>query len=275
MMKMRKRILSIFIFIFTSSYIFFQDGSGFISQASVQRRTVEFDVMSTYEARLTFGYLDTTILLDDDINTDAAIENVKYSSCYLDVYPHMGSGFIIDMTEDYIYVATNKHVAVKNEKEPRIFFYESEGEPAKLIYKATNQDIAFYRVAVADIEEEILYNLKKVILRPKEDSLEVGENIFLAGRNNDKTFYSTQGTVYELNSDCYFEGEGIVRGITTTYTGKPGTSGAGVYDKQGYLVAMNKGRTSSGYGFCISVEDIREEFHNMRSVGKKIRQFRE
>ncbi|MCR4792625.1 MAG: hypothetical protein K5871_07735 [Lachnospiraceae bacterium] len=63
-----------------------------------------------------------------------------------------GSGYIIDISDSYVYILTNKHV-VKNFTECEIFFYTGTSAPGKVIGCDEDYDIAVIKVSLYDLPD--------------------------------------------------------------------------------------------------------------------------
>lgn len=210
-------------------------------------------------------------VLDENIaDIDLVLEMMEPASCYVDVDPYMGSGFIIDAGDLYLYVVTNKHVANRNLENAYVIFWDNMEVDAELIYRGMNNDVAFYRVEKAKLPEFTLESLFIVNRRRSEDPLQEDETIGIAAKNTDATYYTTSGTVRDLSYDCYFSGEGTVEGLLSDYSSKGGTSGSAVLDDQGYLVGIHKGTTGDGYAFFLSAEVVYDEYAKARRQDKEI-----
>lgn len=208
----------------------------------------------------------TPVLATDDANIDTVMENGKASCCYIYVYPYYGSGFVVDESELYFYIATNKHVAIKDKETPMIEFNNGYMVGTECVSMSAENDVAIYRVRKNDIDEMTQKTIKSVILRT--DKLSKGEDVGIIGCNEDGSIYTTTGYILDTDTDMYFSGEGYVNTVTATYNSKGGTSGSAVFDNQGYVIGIHKGTSSIGDAIFLSADKVEEELEQINIVNK-------
>lgn len=179
-----------------------------------------------------------------------------------------GSGFIIDIDEEYVYIASNEHVldAVKDTTD--VFFFDGTMAGLEVVGLHEEKDIGIARVAVENIEPDTLEQLMCVhISKERNEEIEAGEEAFLfmevIGENGLK--YTRDGESTGVVPTPHY-----VDYPTLRYTVKSvhGNSGSAVFDEEGYLVAMasaigrDKGDTRM-YTYGMLASDILEYYEEV------------
>lgn len=217
----------------------------------------------------------TPILDEYERNIKTVLNNNIPASVYIEVGDHMGSGFIIEFTELYVYIVTNRHVTMCSPKDIKVVFYEGGRVPAILHYESTAMDMAVVRVEKKDVPDRILKKLMHVVIA--ESKAEVGNAVGIIARHTDGRLFVSDGEVLALDFECLFDDGVIENGTIASYPSQSGTSGSAVYNDSGYVVGMNTGSVYSGYGiagahyaFFLPIEEIEEYYNMMRNRSKKM-----
>lgn len=211
-----------------------------------------------------------TILNEEEADIHTVQDNCLYTSVYVDVDPYMGSGFIIDATEFYIYIMTNRHVAEKNKENPRIVFPDGTMVAAEFVRANQKDDIAVLRVDRRDVHDALEDRLHTVVFRDRRTTAKPGEIIGIVARNVNRSVYVSDGELEAVSYDCYFTGEGMIEGMLGTYASKGGTSGSAVFDSRGYIVGIHKGTTTNGYAFFLTADKVWEEYSEVHREEKSM-----
>ncbi len=153
-----------------------------------------------------------------------------------------GSGFILEITDEYVLVCTNYHV-VKKKEEVQISFHEGSKETGKVVAKDSTLDIALVEVKREDISEELMDTLITVhIDMAYWERLENEEPLSLCFRT-----LNENGTIWKDKDGIMLEKEGISEYKTEVVMTKAnmgvfsGSSGSAIFDGHGNLIAMIMG----------------------------------
>lgn len=153
-----------------------------------------------------------------------------------------GSGFILEITDQYVLVCTNYHV-VKKQEEVQIAFHEGSKESGKVVARDSTLDIALVEVKREDISEELMDTLVTVhIDMAYWESLENTEPISLCFRT-----LNENGTIWQDKDGIMLEKEGVSDYKTNVVMTKvdmgvfAGSSGSAILDGHGNLIAMIMG----------------------------------
>ncbi len=179
-----------------------------------------------------------------------------------------GSGFIIDIDEEYVYVTSNKHVLRDVKETTDVYFFDGTSAGIEIVGLHEEKDIGIAKVSVEDIEPETLEQLMCVhISKERNVEIEAGEEAFLF-----MEVVGEKGLQYTRDG----ESTGVVPTPhyvdypTLRYTIKSvhGNSGSAVFDEDGYLVAMaaaagrDKGDTRT-YAYGMLASDILEYYEEV------------
>jgi len=224
------------------------------------RDSVVVEVHVVPENRLTSVLMsDKEALLDGKVltkDTGAEAERLKESDIVRaeqDVQPTLvsihftlkngyayGNGFVIDMTEDAVYIASNYHVLAPFEKEQAVLTFYPGYHTSAYTFLGGNEekDVAFVRIDKADLPQEVWDYLKEpAISLARAMTIQEGEELFRTSLFVNKPTHTEEGyfSAYESR---------IFNGSTfTTFSVKieQGDSGSAVFDSHGYLISMCAG----------------------------------
>ncbi len=159
-----------------------------------------------------------------------------------------GSGYIVEIGEDAIYICTNSHV-LEEDEEWEVYFYDGTKLPGKHAGTSEIYDVGVVKVAREDVPEELLNRLMTVhIDRTYWETLDEQE-IVLALERIDKEgglIHTTTGNLIKIKQDFDWYEKRDHTEVTVELVA--GDSGSAVLDGYGNLIGM---------AFAYSVDPIR------------------
>lgn len=188
-----------------------------------------------------YNLYDAGYYEEDDVEF---IQEVMEPAMVVVLIPNVsrGSGFILEITDEYVLVCTNYHV-VKKKEEVQISFHEGSKETGKVVARDSTLDIALVEVKREDISEELMDTLITVhIDMAYWESLENEEPISLCFRT-----LNENGTIWQDKDGIMLEKEGVSEYKTEVVMTKAdmgvfaGSSGSAILDGHGNLIAMIMG----------------------------------
>lgn len=171
-----------------------------------------------------------------------------------------GSGIIIGQTEDTIYIATNNHV-VANATQLTVNFIDDQSVAAEIKGTDPSTDLAVIAVAVSDIPEETLKQIKVATLGDSDD-IRVGEGAVAIGNALGYGQSVTTGVISALNREVTIQDENSGTSVTneliqTSAAINPGNSGGALLNMKGQVIGINSVKYSDedveGMGFAIPI----------------------
>ena len=157
-----------------------------------------------------------------------------------------GSGYIAEITDDYIYILTNRHV-IGQSRECDVYFYTCDCVKAKLVGCAEDYDVAVIKVKLSDLEPGFENFISTVhIDLTYWEKLDDDDNISLGLEklNPDGTIvHYTYGQLVNLHGNFEFFEPHDQTEISLRL--RPGDSGSAVFDARGRLICMAFGYTIS------------------------------
>lgn len=186
-----------------------------------------------------------------------------------------GSGFIIEITDEYVLVCTNQHV-VKKKEVVTVHFHEGSVAEGEVLGRNSNRDIALVKVDRADISEELMDTLKTVHINKSYWDGLTTEKVSLVMRTineNGTVWRDRDGNLIAKVDDTEYDAwNHFTRMNLNIYSG---CSGSAILDGHGNLIAMAMGyvnyydqgqRKVSNWGVCL--EDILNFYEE--TMGKQI-----
>lgn len=159
-----------------------------------------------------------------------------------------GSGYIVEIAEDAVYICTNSHVVEKYE-DWDVYFYDGTKLPGKQVGISEVYDVGVARVDREDVPEELLERLMTVhIDRTYWEGLD-DQDIELALERIDKEgglIHKTTGNLIKIKQDFDWYDQREHTEVTIELV--HGDSGSAVLDGYGNLVGM---------AFAYSVDPVR------------------
>ena len=176
----------------------------------------------------------------------------------------MGSGVIIDETDDQLIIATNAHV-IDGATTLSVAFVDDSAAAAQILGSDASTDLAVIAVNKSDLSEETLNAIRIIDIGSSED-LVVGESVVAIGNALGYGQSVSAGIVSALgreltSSDGSTEGtEGGL--IQTDAAINPGNSGGALLNMQGELIGINSAKYASteveGMGYAIPITPAME-----------------
>lgn len=168
-----------------------------------------------------------------------------------------GSGYIMEITEDTIYICTNRHVVSKYE-DWNIYFFDGTNVPGRCLGTSEDYDVGVATVAVKDVPEELLLKLMTVhIDRRYWESLDE-QPIELALERIDREgglIHATEGTLIKIRQS--FEWYNQMDHTEVTVELVHGDSGSAVVDGYGNLICMAYAYSTSPTRYwCVPLDGI-------------------
>lgn len=234
------------------------DNYGLVSEINAVITVGENDDYSTFQ----FSKDEYETLVDNDYfrytpldydNRNLAVEMTE--PCMVDIYVFKdggygyGSGFVYNITDEYIYFMSVDHVTRQmTAGSTSIMFYDTSSISLNVkptaIRLTDNNEISLFRLPIADIPAQILVKLKQIYVDVNVYSdLSEGDTIVAFSKNwgewnnkrdliNDLMIYKVMG---ELHYDSYYNYDEV---IITNDNIRSGMSGCAVIDLKGRLVGL-------------------------------------
>lgn len=163
-----------------------------------------------------------------------------------------GSGFIIEINDEFVTIATNEHV-VNSDLIVDITFFDAHVCTGSVVASNAREDIAFIRIPIEDAEStssltsDYVKNLRTVhIDKAYWDSLANDSNIAFCYNcidMNGNVWRSAEGTILEkVATRDWNEYQNVSETIISTDP-VAGSSGSALYDENGRLIGMIRGYT--------------------------------
>ena len=207
-----------------------------------------------YEGMLALGCLETAVL--DAPDCESAYANVKDCIVQIRMEKANGSGIIWKLAEDYVIIATNRHVLdYWTEENGYVHFPQGFDTDARLVGKSERFDVGFVAVDCGLFTYEELEKLRYArIDAGAYETLAEGDDMFLvdagsmrrderyyAGSVGDKRRYIEDFDAYMLYGYCFAEA---------------GMSGGGTFDGRGCLIGMTTGGTVRDETASVPLPDL-------------------
>jgi len=149
-----------------------------------------------------------------------------------------GSGYIMEITEDRIYICSNRHVVEKHDTWD-IYFYDGSRVPGRSVGISSGYDVGVAEVMLEDVPEELLRRLMTVhIDKTYWESLD-GQGIEMALERVDRTgglLHVTKGHLIKIKQ--VFEWNEHRDHTEVTVQLVQGDSGSALLDGYGNLICM-------------------------------------
>lgn len=186
-----------------------------------------------------------------------------------------GSGIIVNKDEDNFYIATNNHV-VENANALTVQFSDGTTAPAAIRGADPADDLAVVEVAISDLSEETLSEVKVAALGDS-DELSVGDAAIAIGNALGYGQSVTTGVISALEREVTFQdettGETVLsRLIQTDAAINPGNSGGALINTEGEVIGINSSKYSDtdveGMGFAIPMSTAGPILEDLITNGK-------
>lgn len=155
-----------------------------------------------------------------------------------------GNGFVIDLTEDAVYIASNYHVLAAFESKAKLTFYHGfSTDEYTFLGGSEDDDVAFLKIDRSALPEEVFDYLREPkISLARAYTIGRGEELFRTSCFVTKQNHTEEGSFLSYEEKI-FNGD-----IYTTFTVfmEQGDSGSAVYDGHGFLISMCAGVAHEG-----------------------------
>ena len=182
-----------------------------------------------------------------------------------------GSGFIMEITKDSIYVVTNFHVAQYMINDCRVYFSQNIWADAEFQGSDDFFDLAVYKVPVNKLPEDEVLTLKEITYDPHAiDNLEKDNDLLMVVEYYNSANYANSGDFIKEIADIPDLPQPY---SLTTLISKPGASGSPIFDYYGDLVGMNYGRywqtgATDYINICVPLKYVIESYEQI--TGRKL-----
>lgn len=168
-----------------------------------------------------------------------------------------GSGYIMEITEDTIYICTNRHVVNKYE-DWNIYFFDGTVVPGRCLGTSEAYDVGVATVALRDVPEELLLRLMTVHIDRRYWERLDEQPIELALERIDREgglVHVTEGTLIKIRQS--FEWYNQMDHTEVTVELVHGDSGSAVVDGYGNLICMAYAYSTSPTRYwCVPLDGI-------------------
>lgn len=256
-------------------------GQDYSAEAAVKTLSTNDSIDSTAVSTAT-TVTDVSDIVENVMPAIVAVTNISYTE-YRSMFggtqtyesESAGSGIIISQDNDNLYIATNNHV-VSGAETLTITFNDGSAVPATVKGTDSSLDLAVVVVALSDIEEETLDDIKVATIGDS-DELAVGESAIVIGNSLGYGQSVTTGVISALSRQVQLEDEsGNVVTSTLMQTDaavNPGNSGGALLNMKGEVVGIVSAKYSDtqveGMGYAIPIstaKDIIETLINQEVV---------
>ena len=177
-----------------------------------------------------------------------------------------GSGIIVGKNDTELLIATNNHV-VSGAEEVSVCFDDSEDSVVSAKVKGTDSsnDLAIVSVALSDISDDILSNIKIATIGDSS-SVQVGDQVVAIGNALGYGQSVTTGIVSALDREVTIDNV-TSKLIQTDAAINPGNSGGALLNANGEVIGINSAKINSsaveGMGFAIPISDASDVIQNL------------
>ena len=179
--------------------------------------------------------------------------------------PASGTGVIVGMNEEDLFIATNYHV-VEGAKEIKVQFCDSSAANAEMKGKKVSADLAVITVDISSLGSSTKDAIKLAKIGDS-DKLVVGESCVAIGNALGYGQSVTTGVISALDREVTTEKGETGRFIQTDAAINPGNSGGALLNMRGELIGINSnklgGTTVEGMGYAIPINTARPIIQNL------------
>lgn len=153
------------------------------------------------------------------------------------------SGFIIEISEEDIYICSNRHV-IEGYTDWQVYFQDGTSAQGNIVGLSTQYDVAVVSVPITSISSEVLQGLKTVYIDMEHwnglgvEPFEVG---LLRVDREGGVMYTLLGQVIRVKTDFPW-GNGLME-TELAIEQTAGDSGSAFFDSQGRLISMVHGNS--------------------------------
>lgn len=215
--------------------------------------TVQGDTLLTV-----YGELSTTELVSELQHSVVQIE-VKVTNDAGTETTVLGSGVILEVTEDYVDIATASHVVELTAK-PLVYFNDGSLAYGSVLAYGKLSDVAFVRVSAIDAAAGI-EQYKPVIYADVADyaELQADDLVYMLGSANTVSGDVKEGSIKETAQFVeLFQNDMLVCETAVS----EGMSGGGTFDKTGKCIGIIVG-TSETETVSVAITDVLSEYRSI------------
>mgnify|MGYP000609231771 CR=1 FL=1 len=183
-----------------------------------------------------------------------------------------GSGIIIKQDSKYLYIATNNHV-VADADSLKVQFVDNETVECKVQGTDASDDLAVVKVALSDIKDSTLKEIKVATVNEDTDTLEVGQGVIAIGNALGLGQSVTVGHVSALNREIKVD-DATKTVIQTGAAINPGNSGGALLNSKGEVIGINEAKYADtsveGVGYAIPISKAKDIIDDLMTRTTKI-----
>lgn len=184
---------------------------------------------------------------------------------YIQEVPASGTGVIVGMNEEDLFIATNYHV-VEGAKEITVQFCDASTANAEVKGKKVSDDLAVITIDLSSLGSKTKDAIKLATVGDS-DSLVVGESCVAIGNALGYGQSVTTGIISALDREVTTEKGYTGRFIQTDAAINPGNSGGALLNMKGELIGINSnklgGSVVEGMGYAIPINTARPIIQNL------------
>lgn len=212
---------------------------------------------------------NTSLTAYGQISQEELIEHIKKSIVRIEVKvpdgaggenTMVGSGVIIDITDDYVDIVTARHVVEQTAK-PLVYFNGGSSVYGIVLAYGKESDVAFVRVETGVLDEGIHESISKVkwVDNDAYEALSLGEEVVLIGSVSEVAGSIQYGTLKEKEKFVeLFQNHMLV--CEASVAG--GMSGGGTFSLDGKLIGIIVG-TNGTDTVNVAITDVMSEYRSI------------
>ena len=225
------------------------------------------DYQDEYCGALRLGLLETTA------QESADIEQVEelVSACIVRIHcgDSVGSGIVLDLTEDNVVIVSNAHL-LQNDVKCAVDFLQGFSADGEIVSYAEQYDMAFVKVPLQNIPMQQWECLRYVDKQIDFGQVTEGDAVVQIGSSQSVAGDCYRGGILKKKQYVPDYGSEMMRAGCQAYTGM---SGGGVFDNKGHLIGMitagdmtqNTREDGTEITYSITIDVILEELYSVIS----------
>lgn len=158
------------------------------------------------------------------------------------------SGFLMELTEDTIYICTNRHV-IEGQEDWQVYFFDGTMIYGQNMGVSDIYDVGVVSVPLEEVPQELCADLKTVSINmeawEKIGNAQPNIGLVRVGQNGD-IMYTRTGKVLRILTD-FLWGNGM-KETEISLEQTSGDSGSALFDQDGYLISMVHGNSNDAGG---------------------------
>lgn len=202
---------------------------------------------------------------NDNGDMSQSIRNVLPTVVQIRTGNFLGSGIILEVGEDTLLIASNRH-QLQSQEVSLFRLYNGAEVSGRRIYLSDTYDLGFALADISTLSFEKRAQLRSVSMQEScESRLKRGTAMFVVGSTDGVACNIYEGTV--ADPLYYFDEFGSYM-IYNYCKAKAGMSGGGTYDEHGHCIGMITGGLEEETA-SLPVRYIREEWEKLSKEGMK------